>query len=137
MVELSTEKISNNILWPIICEVEYIAASDTTKEVVWLKKFISELGVVLSIDGQFYSTMTALEPSLQRRNQRPISVWSIFYVTTTLSERSWIEVTSRFWRSMERKIRLTHLLKPSVSKNLKIINRRWVFDTIPIDFSLS
>ena len=34
-----------------VCEVEYIAASDATKEVVWLQKFFTELGVTLSIDG--------------------------------------------------------------------------------------
>ena len=30
-------------------EVEYIAASDATKEAVWIKKFITDLGVVPSI----------------------------------------------------------------------------------------
>ena len=30
-------------------EAEYIAASDTGKEAVWIKKFITELGVVPSI----------------------------------------------------------------------------------------
>ena len=30
-------------------EVEYIAASDTTKETVWLRKFIGELGVAPSL----------------------------------------------------------------------------------------
>ena len=30
-------------------EVEYIATSSATKEVVWIKKFISELGIVPSI----------------------------------------------------------------------------------------
>ena len=34
-----------------VCEAEYIMASDATKEAVWLKKFIIELGVILSIDG--------------------------------------------------------------------------------------
>ena len=34
-----------------IFEVEYIAASDAAKEVVWLQKFIGELGVAPSIDG--------------------------------------------------------------------------------------
>ena len=33
-----------------VCEVEYIAASDAAKEAVWLKKFITELGVAPSID---------------------------------------------------------------------------------------
>ena len=31
--------------------MEYITASDAAKEAVWLKKFITELGVASSIDG--------------------------------------------------------------------------------------
>ena len=34
-----------------VCEVEYIVASDTAKEAVWLKKFLGELGVASSLDG--------------------------------------------------------------------------------------
>ena len=34
-----------------ICEAEYIAVSDTAKEAVWLKKFITELRVAPSLDG--------------------------------------------------------------------------------------
>ena len=34
-----------------VCEVEYNAASEATKEAVWLQKFIIELGVTSSIDG--------------------------------------------------------------------------------------
>ena len=34
-----------------VCEVEYVAVSDASKETVWLKKFIIELEVVLSFDG--------------------------------------------------------------------------------------
>ena len=34
-----------------ICEAEYITTSDATKEVVWLQKFIIELGVTPSING--------------------------------------------------------------------------------------
>ena len=32
-----------------VTEAEYIAASEAAKEVVWMKKFISKLGVVLRI----------------------------------------------------------------------------------------
>ena len=31
-------------------EVEYVAASDAAKEAIWIRKFISELGVVPSIE---------------------------------------------------------------------------------------
>ena len=34
-----------------VCEAEYVAASDTAKKMVWLKKFITELGVAPSLDG--------------------------------------------------------------------------------------
>ena len=30
------------------CEAEYIAASEVAKEVVWMKEFISDLGVIPS-----------------------------------------------------------------------------------------
>ena len=34
-----------------VCEAEYVAASDAAKEAVWLKKFITELGVAPSLVG--------------------------------------------------------------------------------------
>ena len=34
-----------------VCEAEYVAASDAAKEAVWLRQFISELGVAPSLDG--------------------------------------------------------------------------------------
>ena len=34
-----------------VCEAEYIATSDAANKVVWLRKFISELGVAPSING--------------------------------------------------------------------------------------
>ena len=34
-----------------VCEAEYITISDTAKKVVWLQKFIIELGVTPSVDG--------------------------------------------------------------------------------------
>ena len=34
-----------------VCKAEYITASDTAKEAVWLRKFITELGVIPFVDG--------------------------------------------------------------------------------------
>ena len=34
-----------------VCETEYITASDAAKEAVWLRKFLIELGVALSLVG--------------------------------------------------------------------------------------
>ncbi len=43
-------------------EAEYIAASDAAKEAVWIRKFITELGVVPSYRHQSLSTVTIMEP---------------------------------------------------------------------------
>ena len=34
----------------LVCEVEYIAASNAAKKIVWLRKFITELRVTPSFD---------------------------------------------------------------------------------------
>ena len=36
----------------LVCNAEYVAASDATKKAIWIKKFINDLGVVRSINGQ-------------------------------------------------------------------------------------
>ena len=46
-----------------VCETEYIAAFDVAKEAVWLRKFITELGVASSIVGPvllFYDSTGAI-----------------------------------------------------------------------------
>ena len=35
----------------LVCEAKYIATSDAAKEAMWLRKFITELGVAPFIDG--------------------------------------------------------------------------------------
>ena len=59
-----------------VCEAEYIAASDAAKEAVWLRKFISELGVAPTLDGPIpvYCDSTgaiaqAREPKLHQRTK--------------------------------------------------------------------
>ena len=59
-----------------VCEAEYIAASDATKEAMWLRKFIIELGVVPSIDGPvllYYHSFNAItqakKPKLHHHTQ--------------------------------------------------------------------
>lgn len=46
---LNCKSSENKIVADSTCELEYIAASKATKEATWLKKFIDDLGVVLSI----------------------------------------------------------------------------------------
>ena len=46
-----------------VYEVEYVATSDAAKEVVWLRKFITELGVASSLDGSvllYYNSSGAI-----------------------------------------------------------------------------
>ena len=46
-----------------VCEAEYIATSDAVKKVVWLQKFITELGVSPSVDGSvllYYGSTRAI-----------------------------------------------------------------------------
>ena len=59
-----------------VCEVEYIAASDVAKKVVWLRKFISELRVTPSINGSvllycdsFNAIAQAKEPKSHHRTK--------------------------------------------------------------------
>ena len=71
-----------------ICEVEYIAAFDAAKEVVWLHKFIIELGVVPSIHDpilMYCDSSSAIaqvkEPKLHHRTKHVLHyyhlVWEI------------------------------------------------------------
>ena len=82
-------------------------------------------------------TAIALEPLLKRKNRSHISTPSTFCIATIWSCRSWIEMTSNFRRLTERRIWSIYLLKPSISRSSKIINWRWVYDTILIGFSPS
>ena len=45
-----------------VCEEEFIAISDASKKVVWLKKFITKLEMVPSIDGPVLQYCVVLEP---------------------------------------------------------------------------
>ena len=44
-------------------EAEYITAFEAAKEVVWIRKFIGELGVVSSIVDPITVIVTTMEPS--------------------------------------------------------------------------
>jgi hypothetical protein len=43
-------------------EAEYISASEASKEIVWIKKFVFELGVVPSVSSLMDSTLIIMEP---------------------------------------------------------------------------
>ena len=46
MVELSVGAVPSRASWRDLREAEYIAASEAANEGVWMKEFISELGVI-------------------------------------------------------------------------------------------
>ena len=56
-----------------VCEAEYVTASDAAKEVVWLRKFITELGVEPSLVGPVLLYCDSSEPLLRRKNRRHTS----------------------------------------------------------------
>ena len=51
MEERSAGKVSSSTMVDSVCKAEYIIALDAAKEVVWLWKFLSKLGVVPILDG--------------------------------------------------------------------------------------
>ena len=53
-----------------VCEVEYIATSNAAKEVVWLRKFITEFGVTPSIDGLVLLYCDSIEAVAQAKKSK-------------------------------------------------------------------
>ena len=53
-----------------VCEAEYIAASDAAKEVVWLWKFLGELGMAPSLDGPILVFCDSIGAITQARKPR-------------------------------------------------------------------
>ena len=100
-------------------EVEYIVASDAVKKVVWLWKFINELGVTPSLNGPVLlycdNTGAIAQAKEPKRHQRTKHILRRYH----LVRESWIEMTSSFRRSMKRRTWLTHLLKPSTLRSSK------------------
>ena len=131
------KSFKQHIMADSICKVEYISISDTVKKVCGYES--------LSTSSEWHPpsmalscyTAIVLEPLLKSKSWSSISAPSIFYTATILSERSWIEMTSIFWRLIEKRIRPTHLLKLSKSRSSIITSQRWVYDTVPIGFSPS
>ena len=52
MVELLVGAVPSRALAGSTCEVEYIAASEAANKGLWMKDFISDLGVIPSASGQ-------------------------------------------------------------------------------------
>ena len=138
MVEQSAEKVSSSTLWPTLLVRQNISRYP----MLWRKLCSYESSSMSSewhppLMAPSCCTATALELLLKQKNQSHISGPNIFCAIITWFGRLWIEITSSFRRSMERRIWPTHLLKPSVLRSSKTINQRWVYDSISIGFSPS
>ena len=59
-------------------KAEYIAASEATKEVVWIKKFVSELGVVPSCSSPMTSIVTIMVLLHKQRSLGRTKIPSIY-----------------------------------------------------------
>ena len=86
-----------------VCEAEYIIALDAAKEVVYLWKFLGELGVVPALESLVPVYCDSTGAIAQDKEQSRITEPSMSCAATTLYERSWNEVTSTFGRSTKRK----------------------------------
>ena len=62
------EEFQQEIMDDSTTEAEYITAFEVAKEVVWIRKFIGELGVVSSIVDPIIGILTTMEPSHKQKN---------------------------------------------------------------------
>ncbi|KAK2972394.1 hypothetical protein RJ640_010831 [Escallonia rubra] len=101
-----------------VTEAEYIAASEAAKEAVWMKKFISELSVVPSIEESVPllcdNTGAIAQAKEARSHQKSKHGLRRYHLIRALLN---VE-TSEFKRLMERKMQQIHSLKHLVSKSL-------------------
>ena len=138
-VKQSAGRVSSSTIWPTL-----LARWNISRHPMLWRKLCGYENSSTSSEWQHLlliapscCTTTALASLLKQKNQSQISRPSTFCTATIWFERSWIEVTSNFRRSIERRIWSIHLLKPSVSKSSKTINQRWIYDTVPIGFNPS
>ncbi|XP_070036426.1 secreted RxLR effector protein 161-like [Nicotiana tomentosiformis] len=68
-----------------VSEAEYIAASEAAKEAVWMKKFLTELGVVPSIE----AIAQAKEPRLHQKSKH---VLRRYHLIREIIERGGVEI---------------------------------------------
>ncbi|XP_054806286.1 uncharacterized protein LOC129308954 [Prosopis cineraria] len=77
-------------------EAEYIATSDTAKEAIWIKKFITELGVVPSIldpINLFYDNSGAIVQSKEpRSHQKTKHILRRFHLIREINDRGDIKI---------------------------------------------
>ena len=76
------EEFQQEIMVDSTTKAEYITAFEAAKEVVSIRKFIGELGVVSSIVDPIIVLVTTMEPSRKRRNHGLINKSNLYYGIT-------------------------------------------------------
>ena len=72
-VAISWKSIKQSCIAHSTMEAEYVAASEATKEVVWLRKFLMELGVIAKVVDpmiQYYDNSGVVAKTKEPRNHR-------------------------------------------------------------------
>ena len=119
------------------CKAEYITASDAAKKVVWLQKFINELGVAPSLDGPILlycdSTSAIAQAKESKSHQQTKHILCCYHLVWKIVDRGDVELQ----KIDEKENLIDPFTRPSMSKSSSTINQRWVYDTISIGFSPS
>ena len=80
-----------------VCEVEYIAVSDAVKQAMWLKKFITELGVASSLDGPVLlycdSTSAIAQVKEHKAQQRTKHILHRFHLVRKIVDRDDVDLS--------------------------------------------
>ncbi|KAK8680799.1 hypothetical protein V6N13_109737 [Hibiscus sabdariffa] len=85
---VSWKSSKQDIVADSITEVEYIAATESAKEAVWIKKFITELGLFQAYRMLWSSIVITMEPLPKQRNPDLIKDPNTFLGASTSYERS-------------------------------------------------
>ena len=89
-----------------VCEAEYITTSDTVKEAVWPKKFITELRVAPSLDGSillYYDSTCAIAQAKEpKAHQRTKHILHRFHLIRKIVDRGDVDL-----QKIDRKENLT------------------------------
>ncbi|XP_070019551.1 uncharacterized protein [Nicotiana sylvestris] len=108
-----------------VTEVEYIAASEAAKEAVWMKKFLTELGVVPSIEGAVPllcdNTGAIAQVKEPRSHQKSKHVLRRYQLIREIIERGDVD----FKKLMEKKMLQTHSLKLLAQRSLTSKSENW------------
>jgi hypothetical protein len=96
--EVSWKSSKQDTVADSMMEVEYIATSEATEKVIWIRNFISELGVVPSASSPMDLCCDNSEAIVQAKESRSHKRLNMYYGITISSTKSLINVMWRFAR---------------------------------------